>query len=88
MKKLDLDSFIETLIDKANEGIKVISKTKINSSDYNTIMNNTMNTIQVVLNKQQFYPEQQQFNEAQPEGAQKSLDDLIGENYLPLGKTQ
>ncbi len=88
MKKLDLDSFIETLIDKANEGIKVVSKTKINSPDYNTIMNNTMNTIQVVLNKQQFYPEQQQFNEAQPESAPTSLDDLIGKDYLTLGKIQ
>jgi hypothetical protein len=87
MKDLQIDSFIEILIDKANEGIKIVSKTKINSPDYNTIMNNTMNTIQVVLNKQQFYP-QQQFNEAQPEGTLKSLDDLIGEDYLPLGKTQ
>jgi hypothetical protein len=88
MKDLQINSFIEILIDKANEGIKVVSKTKINSPDYNTIMNNTMNTIQVVLNKQQFYSQQQQFNEPQQESKLKSLDDLIGEDYLPLGKTQ
>jgi hypothetical protein len=88
MKDLQIDSFIETLIEKANEGIKLVKKSKIDSQEYNTLMNNTMNTIQVVLNKQQFYPQQQQFNEAQPKGTLKSLDDLIGEDYLPLGKTQ
>lgn len=88
MKDLQIDSFIETLIEKANEGIKLVKKSKIDSQEYNTLMNNTMNTIQVVLNKQQFYPQQQQFNEPQQESKLKSLDDLIGEDYLPLGKTQ
>lgn len=81
MKDLQIESFIEILIDKANEGIKLVKKAKIDTPEYNTLMNNTMNTIQVILNKQQFYPQQ-------PNKPEVNLDDLIGETYLPLGKTQ
>lgn len=88
MKDLQTDNFIEILIDKANEGIELVKKTKINSPDYNTLMNNTMNTIQVVLNKQQFNPQLQQQEPQQPSEGMASLDHLIGEMYLPLGKTQ
>ena len=87
MKDLQIESFIEILIDKANEGIKLVKKAKIDTPEYNTLMNNTMNTIQVILNKQQFeVPQQQTFNVGPTE--EKNLDDLIGETYLPLGKTQ
>jgi hypothetical protein len=87
LKDLQLNNFIEILIDKANEGIKLVKKAKIDTPEYNTLMNNTMNTIQVILNKQQFeVPQEQSFNVGPTE--EKNLDDLIGEVYLPLGKTQ
>lgn len=85
MKDLQTDNFIKILIDKANEGIELVKKTKINSPDYNTLMNNTMNTIQVVLNKQQFNPQPEP--QQQTEGL-ASLDGLIGNVYMPLGKIQ